>query len=48
MIRITFDYQPKNPKPGDDTGMSDSEFLKLIDGIKEWGGTNLKVQIDPS
>lgn len=44
VVRVTFDYSPDEIDRDDATGMSDHEFLRLVEGLTELGGTNFKVE----
>jgi hypothetical protein len=43
-VRVEFDYYPDDPDPGDETGMSEDEFIDLTDRISQLGGDNLSAK----
>lgn len=43
-VRVTFDYDPRDPDPSDETGMGEEEYLDLNDRLAALGADNIVIK----
>lgn len=43
-VRVSFDYEPDEPDPGDRTGMSEAEHDRLFDRLLSLGADDVKIE----
>ena len=43
-VRVSFDYCPDEPDPDDSSGLSEDEYMRLMDQLQELGAENVSFE----
>jgi hypothetical protein len=43
-VKVTFEYEPEEPDEGDRSGMSEEEFMRLMDDLMALGANDIEIE----